>query len=98
MVKFPDTDDIDQLKKHVSEHVFEKTRRRYPPMLIPVRISDENNSLKNIFISFEKEYETKLEHIDDFDSNKFIGAIYEWTDLDCCSIYGKNLIIFAENK
>jgi len=102
MVHFQDAEDIDQLKKFISKHVYEKTGRKYPPVLISVKSGDENslkeenNSIENLVMDFEKENEATLEHIDDFDSDKFFGAIYEWPDIDCCSIYGASLIIFVK--
>ena len=94
LVKFDDTKDFNLLKFFVSNHVFEVNGRSYPPMLIKTVCVD--GSFKDALTDFEKEYETTLEKVDDFDSKYFSGVISEWEDFDCCSVFGKNLVIFVK--
>jgi len=95
MVRFEETEDFDELKKLISNYVFEKTARNYPPFFISV-VNVENNSLTDALSKFEKEKETTLEQVDDFNCGKFSGVICEFPVFDCCSVFGKDLVIFLK--
>jgi len=88
--KMPDTEDFEEVKKFISDYVFEKTGRKYPPSIISVRCADDSNEFKKTL----QEYEESEGKIDDFESKTYFGSIYELLDPEAIS--KKQLLIIVK--
>ena len=94
MVRFKETEDFNEIKKLISDYVFEKISISYPPFLISEVFVEDDSPFKIATLEFEKLFETTLEYVDNFDSDYFFGEIYFRPVEDCCSVTEKDLIIF----
>ena len=90
ILKVPDTEDFEEVKKFISNYVLEKTGIKHPPSTILVESADDSNAFKIIL----QKYENSPNKIEDFESKTYFGSIYEVADSEAYN--EKRLLIIVK--